>query len=359
MIDDERRARFEAANYWQTRRRLDITRQFESAIRSRTKAAFFSSSEISAASLQLQRERFHQSLSGFEDACGLPVEKLGRNQVFRDLILSITGRDYPAIAPTGRARLNEIVSSERWYGGVAPWVGDLHMRPVCITSYPVETVPQMLAALLRHPGQMTLSIRFICQDPHDTQEQLGLERTFWVRAQLGSLMDIIAKVLNMPRRKTHNQDIEAQIADVDAAIAAAAAGMPFGRGTISAVIWDHNSEIASLRARDLVKDCAALGISARLEDANATEAILGTWPGDGWSNVRRPMITAGNFADLMLPVEHWPAHHPSTRPFSKRKRRCPWFASAADANRCIHPRTSARWRTNSLLALPEPAKAPC
>ena len=319
MIDDERRARFEAANYWQTRRRLYITRQFESAIRSRTKAAFFSSSEISAASLQLQRERFHQSLSGFEDACGLPVEKLGRNQVFRDLILSITGRDYPAIAPTGRARLNEIVSSERWYGGVAPWVGDLHMRPVCITSYPVETVPQMLAALLRHPGQMTLSIRFICQDPHDTQEQLGLERTFWVRAQLGSLMDIIAKVLNMPRRKTHNQDIEAQIADVDAAIAAAAAGMPFGWCTITAVIWDHNSEMASLRARDLVKDCAALGISARIEDANATEAILGTWPGDGWSNVRRPMITAGNFADLMLPVEHWPGAPFIDSPFFEKE----------------------------------------
>ena len=39
---------------------------------------------------------------------------------FRDLILSVTGKDYPAILPTGYVRLNEVIASERWYGGVAP-----------------------------------------------------------------------------------------------------------------------------------------------------------------------------------------------------------------------------------------------
>jgi hypothetical protein len=126
-------------------------------------------------------------------------------------------------------------------------VGDLHMRPVCIAAYPAETVPQMLALLLRHPGQLTISARFICQDLHDTHEQLQLERTFQVRAQLGSIMDIIAKVLNIPRRKTLNQDAELQIVEIDAAIAAAAAGMPFGWCTITAVVFDPNPEMAELR----------------------------------------------------------------------------------------------------------------
>jgi type IV secretory pathway VirB4 component len=306
MVDDERRQRFEAGEYWRTIPRLYVTHQFESALQNRAKAAFFSAERSTQANIELHRERFHQRLTGFRDAAGLNLVPLNTAQVFRDLILSITGRDYPAVPPSGKVRLNEVVSSERWYGGVAPWVGDLHMRPVCVTAYPAETIPQMLAVLLRHPGQMTLCARFICQDPHDTQEQLQLERTFWVRAQLGSLMDIIAKVLNIPRRKTLNQDIEAQIAEVDEATAAASAGMPFGWCTITVVIIDPNPEMASLRARDLVKDLAALGITARIEDANAAEAIMGTWPGDGWSNVRRPMITAGNFAELVLPVEHWP-----------------------------------------------------
>src|SRR6266851_3410326 len=259
MVDDEQRARFEAGNYWQNRARLYATTQQESPLQSRAKHVFFSTGDAQS-SFELTRERFHQRCTSFEDTCGLPLDHLNRAQVFRDLILSITGRDYPAIPPSGKARLNEIVSSERWYGGIAPWVGDLHMRPVCVTAPPAETVPQMLAALLCHPGQMTLSIRFICQDA------------------------------------------ERQIAEVDEAITASAAGMPFGWCTITAVIFDPNPELASLRARDLVKDLSAVGIGARIEDANAAEAIMGTWPGDGWSNVRRPMITAGNFAELMLPV---------------------------------------------------------
>ena len=326
MVDDEQRARFEAGNYWQNRARLYATTQQESPLQSRAKHVFFSTGDAQS-SFELTRERFHQRCTSFEDTCGLPLDHLNRAQVFRDLILSITGRDYPAIPPSGKARLNEIVSSERWYGGIAPWVGDLHMRPVCVTAPPAETVPQMLAALLRHTGQMTLSIRFICQDSHDTQEQLQLERTFWVRAQLGSLMDIVAKALNMPRRKTLNQDAERQIAEVDEAIAASAAGMPFGWCTITAVIFDPNPELASLRARDLVKDLSALGIGARTEDANAAEAIMGTWPGDGWSNVRRPMITAGNFAELMLPVEHWPGTPFIDSPFYEKETPVPLICS--------------------------------
>jgi type IV secretion system protein VirB4 len=318
LIDDERHRQFEAENYWQTRSRLYVTTQDESALQSRIQTAFFSSGHAaSKPSFELKRERFYQRLTNLEDATAgtIGLRRLATVTMFRDLILSVTGHDYPATPPVGKARLNEIVSSERWYGGVAPWVGELHMRPVCITAYPAETIPQMLAVLLRHPGQMTLCARFICQDPHETHEQLQLERTFWVRSQLGTLTDIVARVLNIPRRKTLNQDVEQQIVEVDAAIAAAATGMPFGWCTVTAIIKDRDPDRAYLRARDLVKDLNALGLGARIEDANAGEAIMGTWPGDGWSNVRRPMITAGNFAELILPVDHWPGTPTIDSPF--------------------------------------------
>jgi type IV secretion system protein TrbE len=94
-------------------------------------------------------------------------------------------------------------------------------------------------------------------------------------------------------------DAEQQVAEVDAAMAEAAAGMPFGWCTITAVVTDTDPERATGRARSLVKDLSALGLIARLEDANAVEAVLGALPGDGWSNVQRPIITAGNFAELI------------------------------------------------------------
>src|SRR5260370_2402191 len=145
----------------------------------------------------------------------------------------------------------------------------------------------MLAVLLRHPGKLPVPARFICQGPTDTHEQLQLERTFQVRAQLGSIMDIVAKVLNIPRRKTLNQDAELQIAEIDAASAAAAAGMPFGWCTITAVGFDPNPEIAELRCRDVIKDLSPMGIVARLEDPNATQAIMSSLPGARLCHVRR------------------------------------------------------------------------
>ena len=289
LIDHERREQFAAQNYWRTLRRIYFTTQMEAAVPSHVRSAVFSAGHWNPkADLILQR--FRERQANVLDALGgtIPLRRLTPTETFRDLILAVTGRDYPAIMPSGKVRLNEIIASERWYGGVAPWIGELHLRPVCITAYPAETVPQMLAVLLRHPGQMTLSARFICQDPHDAHEQLQLERTFWVRAQLGSFIDIIARALNIPRRKSVNQDAEQQIAEVDEAIAAAAAGMPFGWGTIIAEIKDYESELATMRARALVKDLSAIGVTARLEDANAVEAIQGGWPGNGWSNVRRP-----------------------------------------------------------------------
>jgi len=316
LIDDERREQFAAQNYWRTLRRIYFTMQMEAAVPSHVRSAVFAAGHWNP-NADLILQGFRECQANTLDALGgtIALRRLTPTETFRDLILAVTGRDYPAILPSGKVRLNEIIASERWYGGVAPWIGELHLRPVCITAYPAETVPQMLAVLLRHPGQMTLSARFICQDPHDAHEQLQLERTFWVRAQLGSFIDIIARALNIPRRKSVNQDAEQQIAEVDEAIAAAAAGMPFGWGTITAEIKDTDPERATMRGRTMVKDLSAIGVTARLEDANAAEASQGGWPGNGWSNVRRPLITAGNFAEMILPVEHWPGTPAIDSPF--------------------------------------------
>jgi type IV secretory pathway VirB4 component len=268
-------------------------------------------------SLSLVLARFRERLENFRDALGGTIElrRLTPEETFRDLILCVTGRDFPAAVPNGPVRLNELIACERFYGGMAPCIGELHLRPVCITGYPARTMPQTLGVLLRHPGLLTVSTRFITLDPVDVQDQLKLERLFWVREAQGSILDMVLRAMKVARRTTLHADAEQQVAEVDAAMAEAAAGMPFGWCTITAVVRDTNPERATGRAHGLVKDLSALGVIARVEDANAIEAVLGALPGDGWSNVRRPMITAGNFAELILPVEHWPGTQFIDSPF--------------------------------------------
>lgn len=254
----------------------------------------------------LLREYALSRFAAFEDAAASAVSltRLSPLETFRDLLMAVTYHDYPAALPEPQVRLNEIIGCEHFIGGQQPYVNGYYLRPLCITGYPAHTVPQILAILLRHRGRMTVSARFICLDPYDARQQLELEKKHWNREILGTVWNTVKGWFG--RDAKADQDTAGQLADINAAIAASAAGMTFGWCTITAVIRDEDPERADLRARDLQRDCHALGIMVRIEDMNAAEAIEGTWPANGSSNIRHPLITGANFADLVLPADHWP-----------------------------------------------------
>jgi type IV secretion system protein TrbE len=306
LVHAEHRAQFAAESHWLTPTRLYLTHQYEPPTQSIIRAALFAASGPQRQGRhELLREYALSRFAAFEDAAASAIllRRLSNVELFRDLLMCVTYHDYPALLPAPQVRLNEVIGCERFYGGVQPYINGFHLRPVCITAYPTYTVPQILAVLLRHPGRMTVSARFICNDTYDAQQQLRLERQHWNRDIIGSVWKTVKGWFG----KDHKADLDsqAQLAEIDAAIAAAAAGTTFGWATITAVVRDHDPDRAELRARDLVKECHALGLMARLEDANAVEAIMSTWAGNGSSNVRKPIITGANFADVVLPVEHW------------------------------------------------------
>ena len=307
LVDAEHRAQFAAEDHWITRTRLYLTHQYEPPTRSALRAALFAASGPQRqARHELLREYALQRFAAFEDAAasGVALTRLSSVEMFRDLLMCVTYHDYPALLPTPDVRLNEVIGCERFYGGIAPAINDFHLRPICITAYSTYTVPQILAVLLRHPGRMTVSARMICLDAYDAQQQLELEKHHWNREILGSVWKAVKGWFGKDQQA--DRHTSEQLDNINAAIAAAQAGMSFGWATVTAVIRDRDADRADLRARDLLKDCHALGIMARIEDANAVEAIQATWPGNGYSNVRRPLITGANLADIVLPVHHWP-----------------------------------------------------
>ena len=77
MIDQERRRQFAEQKYWRTDALLYATTQQESPVQSGLKARFFSSQGgASYTNFDLWRQRFHQRLTAFEDACGLRLMRL-------------------------------------------------------------------------------------------------------------------------------------------------------------------------------------------------------------------------------------------------------------------------------------------
>ncbi len=353
LVDGERRAQFAAESHWLTPTRLYLSHQFDPPVKSLLKAALFATNGPQRHTRnELLREYALNRFAGFEDAAAgaVMLRRLSNVEMFRDLLMCVTYHDYPAALPDPHVRLNDVVGCERFIGGWAPYINGFHLRPVCITAYPALTVPQILAVLLRQPGRMTVSARFICRDPYDALQDLQQEKHHWNREILGSVWKVVKGWFGGYQQADH--DSTAQLADINAAIAASAAGMAFGWASVTAVIRDEDPDRADLRARDLKKECHALGIMARIEDLAASEAVESTWPANGTSNVERTLVSGANFADLVLPADPWPGLPYIDSPFFPERTPTPLVCGGAGSRIPFYFPTHINGVANQLIIGP-------
>jgi type IV secretory pathway VirB4 component len=308
LVDAERRAAFEAERYWVTRSRIYLSRYFPPEAKARISSAFFAGAGTSGgpASWQYQIERFRERTRAFGDALSgaAKVRRLNSAELFHDLHLCLTGLEHPIAMPAVPLHLDEALADQHFFGGLYPRVGQLHIRPVAINGYPAATIPQLLWFMLHERGRMRFTLRWIPLDAVTSQRHGNQVRGQWARRRQG-LLQIILAAMNAPRTRA-NRHADDMVSDAEEVIARAAGGAPFGFLSVWALIFDEEAERADLRARELVRRLQNAGVGARVEDVNAVEAFKGAQPGDGWSDVTRPLVSGVNFAHLALASEPWP-----------------------------------------------------
>jgi len=308
LVDAERRSAFEAERYWVTRSRIYLSRYFPPEAKARLSSAFFAGAGTSGgpASWQYEIERFRERTQAFGDALSgaAKVRRLNSAELFHDLHLCLTGLEHPIALPAVPLHLDEALADQHFFGGLYPRVGQLHIRPVAINGYPAATIPQLLWFMLHERGRMRFTLRWIPLDAVTSQRHGNQVRGQWARRRQG-LLQIILAAMNAPRTRA-NRHADEMVADAEEVIAHAAGGAPFGFLSVWALIFDEAAERADLRARELVRRLQNAGVGARVEDVNAVEAFKGAQPGDGWSDVTRPLVSGVNFAHLALASEPWP-----------------------------------------------------
>lgn len=120
-----------------------------------------------------------------------------------------------------------------------------------------------------------------------------------------------------------DQDAVAMVNDAEAAIADVNSGVVAqGYYTSVVVLMDEDRHRLGLAAQQIEKTINRLGFAARVETINTMDAYLGSLPGHGVENVRRPIVNTMNLADL-LPV--------STIWTGEDKAPCPMYPSNAPA----------------------------
>jgi type IV secretion/conjugal transfer VirB4 family ATPase len=230
----------------------------------------------------------------------------------------ITGTSHPVLLPRNPMYLDALLGGQELYGGVVPKIGRKFIGVVAIEGFPLESAPGILTALSELPCEYRWSSRFIFLDPHEAVRHLDKYRKKW-RQKIRGFFDQVFNTHAGPV----DQDAMAMVADAEAAIAEVNSGfVAQGYYTGVVVLMDEDRHALDASARQVEKLVNRLGFAARVETINTMEAYLGSLPGHGVENVRRPLLNTMNLADLLPTSTIWtgaatapcPLYPPSSPP---------------------------------------------
>lgn len=230
----------------------------------------------------------------------------------------ITGLNHPVTLPSNPMYLDAYLGGQEMWGGVVPKVGRKFVQVVAIEGFPMESYPGVLSALAELPVEYRWSSRFIFMDQHESLRHLDKFRKKW-RQKIRGFFDQVFNTNN----GTVDQDALSMVQDAEAAIAEISSGVvAAGYYTSVVVLMDENRDRLEQSARQVEKSVNRLGFAARTETINTLDAYLGSLPGHGVENVRRPLINTMNLADLLPTSTVWTGSN---------KAPCPMYPSLAPA----------------------------
>lgn len=238
--------------------------------------------------------------------CGTPMvtedgTSVTHDEFLRWLQYCITGLNHPVQLPSNPMYLDVLLGGQELWAGVVPKIGRHFMQVVAIEGFPLEGYPGILSALAELPANYRWSSRFIFLDRHEAIRDLTKYRRKW-KQKIRGFMDQVFNTNHGPV----NQDALTMVADADAAIAEVESGLVgVGYYTSVVVLMDEDRSRVETLARKTEKAINHLGFTARIETINTMDAYLGSLPGHGMENVRRPPLNTMNLADLLPTSTIW------------------------------------------------------
>jgi type IV secretion system protein VirB4 len=213
----------------------------------------------------------------------------------------VTGINHPVLLPSNPMYLDGLLGGQELWGGVIPKIGRQFIQVVAIEGFPMESYPGMLSQLAELPVEYRWSSRFIFMDGHEAVTHMDKYRKKW-RQKVRGFFD---QVFNT-NSGVIDQDAAAMVADAEASIAEVNSGMvAVGYYTSVVVLMDEDRDTLEASSRQIEKAINALGFAARIESINTLDAFLGSLPGHGVENVRRPLLNTLNLADLLPTSSIW------------------------------------------------------
>ena len=197
--------------------------------------------------------------------------------------------------------LDALLADAALTAGVAPRLGGQWLRVISVRGLPAATRPGLLDALGALPFPYRWSARWIGLDKAAAEREIVRLRKRWFAKRKGVGV-LLREAITKEEVPLLDTDAASKTEECDGALAVLGAeSCAYGYLTLTVSVLDETEEGAAAKARAIEAALNAQGLVARTEDLNAVEAWLGSLPGEPYADVRRPMVSTLNLADL-LPV---------------------------------------------------------
>lgn len=232
------------------------------------------------------------------------------DDLFQFIRYCVTAENHPVRLPEVPMYLDWLVTAE-YRHGLTPMVEGRFVGIVAIDGLPAESWPGILNSLDRMPLTYRWSSRFMFLDEIEARDRLERTRKKW-QQKVRPFFDQLFQT----QSRSVDQDAMAMVAETEDAIAEAASQLvAYGYYTPVIVLHDSDAERLRENCESVRRVVQAEGFGARVETLNATEAFLGSLPGNWYANIREPLINTRNLSDLLPLNSVWSGSPVAPCPF--------------------------------------------
>lgn len=255
-----------------------------------------------------------EEISGALSNC-ITLAKMSSEELLTHLHYCITGLGHKVTVPAIPMYLDAILGSQDFLAGIFPRIGKNNIRAITITGFPSATLSGVLDNLNNLPYPYRWSTRFIAMEPTRALAELNVYRRNWFQKRHG-LVGMLKAAMGHGEQTFANADAVRMAADADNAITEASEGaVRYGYYTSVLVLMHEDALLADETAAQVCKVLGNLGFPSQVESINAVEAYLGSLPGHGFPNVRRPLVHTLNLSHLLPTTSIWAGQSGNPCPF--------------------------------------------
>ena len=218
---------------------------------------------------------------------------------------TVSNARHPVAVPEVPMHLDAWLADTPLAGGIAPRLGERHLRAVTVRGFPTSTWPGMLDELNRLGFGYRWVTRFICLDKAEAERELTRLRRQWF-AKRKSVVALLRETIFQQESPLVDTDAANQAADADAALLELGSdAVAFGYVTATVVVADVDPDAVEEQRKAVERVVQGRGFVALSETLNAVEAWLSSIPGHCYANVRQSLVSTLNLAHLMPVSAVW------------------------------------------------------